>query len=268
MFKIICTWFNFARKLHSKNQFNQWDSEHFDQWDSERILKYWNKLKYWIYKNHLKKARSNLINNFSPNECEKIQISLVEMSNMTIAVNWAFIDNMRERICSVNKKVRWREKKNHVQQTVASRNRKFHFSFHSISLGSFCFQWSSLGFVSQVCERALALSVCKYNMYIYWLSAHGHIPFVCYWPFNRFVERNSKLSNEHIYDTNLHLCFVSSPIRIVANMKCGFWNKFYISIKFQNEKGVESDRDKTMKYARISISYNNNYDRHKYFIRQ
>lgn len=42
---------------------------------------------------------------------KKNQISLVEMSNMTIAVNWAFIDNMRERICSVNKKVRWREKK-------------------------------------------------------------------------------------------------------------------------------------------------------------
>lgn len=177
--------------------------------------------------NKFKKALSNLINNFSPNECEKIQISLVEMSNMTISVNWAFIDNMRERICSVNKKVRWREKKITYNKPWPAETENFTFHFIPFLWAHFVFN-GALSYLCHKCVSARALSVREYNMYIL-VVAHGHIPFICYWPFNRFVERNSKLSNEHIYDTNLHLCFVSSPIRIVANMKCGFWNKFYFN---------------------------------------
>lgn len=180
-------------------------------------------LKHWIYANKLKKALSNLINNFLPNECEKN--SLVEMLNITISVNWAFIDNMRERICSVNKKSDEEKKKITYNKPWPAETENFTFHFIPFLWAHFVFN-GALSYLCHKCARFRSASI----KYIYICCRTWHqIPFVCYWPFNRFVERNSKLSNEHIYDTNLHLCFVSSPIRIVANMKCGFWNKFYFN---------------------------------------
>lgn len=70
-----------------------------------------------------------------------------------------------------------------------------------------------------------------------------------------------------VYNSNLHLCFVSSSIRI-GQYEMDFEINL-ISIKIHTRKAPnDKDRDKTIKYARISISYNNNYDRYKYFIRQ
>lgn len=134
------------------------------------------------------------------------------------------------------------------------------FTFHFFGLILF-----SMAALSYLCHKWCALA-SKYHIQTVFDVTHSHIVFVCYWPFNRFVEhiRNCR--------TNMCLQFQFTPLLcFIVNTHRGQYEMDFeinlISIKIHTRK-APNDRDKTIKYARISISYNDNYDRYKYFIRQ